>query len=541
MAATNLDQDVYGPSLHSRHEYCEAKVSKEGLIKAGTRTRLANGGVSAYDGAHATGDTYRDVNVSAIPTLPEAIQLSYVAEGAANIIYRFSLPSDFPEGVFPSGADKTHLLRLRKALPSGSPNLPAFAALRKIFFPLFPKEFILDTCIIRIPEGLIEKENAILKKREEVGDRPIKRTGLYLVGPPPLSGTPVDDNGEKPTLFESYGSLIEDMTPATPGVNAESGRYHREVLVEFKPKWLSPSPSAPIGARRCRTCALRISKEYKKLGTIVIGNGSGNPGHWCPFDLASGEPHRIRLAVRGILSQKGAILTGWKGKNGRKGEINGYEGMILEDKVVGYFCGPKGKKLLGLLKKYQGSWDQHGPAAIFGEKGDKNTVPLAGEDRNDSEWGNQWSEHVKKYLMAMTVRDLTLFLKVDLSTPPARDPNASDESVQARIGDLDLKSPENGKAKYWIDVENKLCEGGWYTATEKTRHTNGHRPQVTRKASVAGDKRKHGEVEGEIVDGRKIGPTGESIEVLIERERDEEGLDEDIKPEETGTVSWCRL
>jgi len=48
-------------------------------------------------------------------------------------------------------------------------------------------------------------------------------------------------------------------------------------------------------------------------------------------------------------------------------------------------------------------------------------------------------------------------------------------------------------------------------------------------------------VEGEIIDGRRLGPTGESIEVLIERERDEEGLDEDIKPEETGTVSWCRL
>ena len=112
--------------------------------------------------------------------------------------------------------------------------------------------------------------------------------------------------------------------------------------------------------------------------------------------------------------------------------------------------------------------------------------------------------------------------------------------VQARIGDLDLKSPGNGKAKYWIDVERKLLEGGWYTATEN-HHTNGHRPQVTRKASAVGDKRKHGEVEGKIVDGRRIEPTGEPIEVLIERERDEKGLDEDIKPEETSTVSWCRL
>ncbi|KAF8420505.1 inositol-pentakisphosphate 2-kinase-domain-containing protein [Tirmania nivea] len=533
MAATNLNQG-----------YCEAELSKEDLIATDTRTSLASRGISTCNGARAAGNenvTYRDVNESAIPALPDAIQLSYVAEGAANIIYRFSLPSGFHKGVLPSRVDKTHLLRLRKALPSGSPNLPAFAALQKVFFPLFPKEFILDTRIIRIPRGLIEKENAILKKREEEGDRPAKRAGLYLVGPPPLPGTPVYGIGEKPTLFERHGFLVEDMTPAAPGVDAESGRYRREVLVEFKPKWLLPSPSAPVGARRCRTCALRILREYKKHGTIVVGNGSGNPGHWCPFDLASGDLHRIRLAVRGMLSQKGAMLTGWKEANGGKGEINGYERMILEDKVVGYFYGPKGKKLLGLLKEYQRDWDQHGPAAIFGEKGDKNTEPLDSEDGHDREWGDEWSENVKKYLMVMTIRDLTLFLKVDLSVPPTRDLDASDESVQVRIGDLDIKSPRNGKAKYWIDVERKLCEGGWYTATEEIRRSNGQRPQVTMKVSAIGDKRKHGEVEGEIIDGRRIGPTGESIEVLIERERGEEGLDEDITPEETGTVSWCRL
>jgi len=404
MAATNLDQD-------SRHEFCETEASKESFTAAGTRASLVNGMISAHDRTRARGDenvtTYRDVNVSTIPALPEAIQLSYVAEGAANIIYRFSLPSDFPEGVLPPRVDKTHLLRLRKALPSGSPILLAFVALQKIFFPLFPKEFILDTHIIQIPEGLIGKENAILKEREKEGDRPMKRVGLYLVGPPPPL-SPVDG---KSTLFERYGYLVEDMTPAAPGVDAETGRYRREVLVEFKPKWLLPSPSAPVGAMRCRTCALRISKEYKKYGTIVVGNGSGNPGHWCPFDLASGEPHRIRLAVRGMLSQKGAILAGWKGAGGGKGEINGYERAILENKVVGYFCGPKGKKLLGLLKQYQGAWDQHGPAAIFGEKGDRNTEPLAVGDGH-GEWGDRWSESVKKYLMAMTVRDMTLFLKV---------------------------------------------------------------------------------------------------------------------------------
>jgi len=113
--------------------------------------------------------------------------------------------------------------------------------------------------------------------------------------------------------------------------------------------------------------------------------------------------------------------------------------------------------------------------------------------------------------------------------------------VQARIGDLDLKSPENGKAKYWIDVERNLWEGGWYTATEETAPTNGHRLQMTRGTSAVGDKKKHGEIGGEVVDGRGIGPTGEPIEVLIERERDEGGLDEDIQPRDINITSWCRL
>ena len=35
------------------------------------------------------------------------------------------------------------------------------------------------------------------------------------------------------------------------------------------------------------------------------------------------------------------------------------------------------------------------------------------------------------------------------------------------MGDLDLKSPEGGKAEYWRRTERRLIDGGWYTATEK--------------------------------------------------------------------------
>ena len=55
---------------------------------------------------------------------------------------------------------------------------------------------------------------------------------------------------------------------------------------------------------------------------------------------------------------------------------------------------------------------------------------------------------------------------MDLLAPTPSDPTARDESVQARIGDLDLKSPKNGKAKQWIGTERKLTDEGWYAGTE---------------------------------------------------------------------------
>jgi inositol-pentakisphosphate 2-kinase len=39
-----------------------------------------------------------------------------------------------------------------------------------------------------------------------------------------------------------------------------------------------------------------------------------------------------------------------------------------------------------------------------------------------------------------------------------------DHLIEARIGDLDLKSPS--KAQYWKDTENALINEGWYTGTE---------------------------------------------------------------------------
>lgn len=39
-------------------------------------------------------------------------------------------------------------------------------------------------------------------------------------------------------------------------------------------------------------------------------------------------------------------------------------------------------------------------------------------------------------------------------------------AIEARLGDLDLKNPDELKANYWRDVEQQLIDGGWYMGTE---------------------------------------------------------------------------
>ena len=39
--------------------------------------------------------------------------------------------------------------------------------------------------------------------------------------------------------------------------------------------------------------------------------------------------------------------------------------------------------------------------------------------------------------------------------------------IEARLGDLDLKTSSGKKAEYWRNLERQLIDEGWYRATEK--------------------------------------------------------------------------
>ena len=230
------------------------------------------------------------IDMSYIPELPPQTSLQYLAEGAANIVYRFIIPPTSPsiaaditpdnqmdgsESTTPPATEidalcydlifKGKLLRLRKGLASTVSNEESFKRFQDVIRRLFPAENLVEQGLVRLPSSMIADCNRQLHLDESSRARPRKRCGVYLA----------ED--------EPYGTLIPDMSP-----NTDVG----EVLVEFKPKWLAQSPSAPPGSTRCRTCALRAMKQAKqRCGEEDM------PFSLCPLDLVSRDRFKLERAV----------------------------------------------------------------------------------------------------------------------------------------------------------------------------------------------------------------------------------------------------
>ena len=129
--------------------------------------------------------------------------------------------------------------------------------------------------LVRLPKGFIQRCNNRLRDAERpagagggddddddddgggVSRRPRARHGVYLA------------------LDEPYGLLVTDMTGRADGA---------AILVEFKPKWLAQSPTAPVGARRCRNCALHAMRN-----ATVHPEKSTTSKLFCPLDLLVDE------------------------------------------------------------------------------------------------------------------------------------------------------------------------------------------------------------------------------------------------------------
>ncbi|RAH51564.1 inositol-pentakisphosphate 2-kinase [Aspergillus brunneoviolaceus CBS 621.78] len=65
--------------------------------------------------------------------------------------------------------------------------------------------------------------------------------------------------------------------------------------------------------------------------------------------------------------------------------------------------------------------------------------------------------------LGMTLRDCTMFIRI---------PKDETSRIEVRLGDLDLKTGAGGKAKYWLDLELRLNDEGWYMGARSSVSEN---------------------------------------------------------------------
>ncbi|KAK5946649.1 Inositol-pentakisphosphate 2-kinase [Knufia obscura] len=301
------------------------------------------------------------------------ISFSYLTEGAANTIWnvRFSHDSNL------SQHDSAVVLRMRKDIPSTIPMLGLKEQFEERIAPLFffDPSLLLPVQLIQLGPGVIEDMNQQLHHLENTKHRKAMRTGAY-----------------HPSFeIEPYAMLMPNLIHGLGKV------------VEFKPKWLVQSPSAPRDAQRCRTCALNAMRRAKGV------SGRGDSG-FCPFDMLSSNEKILSSALRNVWSENGSLL----------------------DFVTAFRV-----KVQPALRQLQKLQRQHSDVGL------EDFLNPAGKD----------------FSVAMALRDCSIVLKV--VKVPHDDTRLHIPIV--KLLDLDLKDAGGGKLAKWARMEAELIEDGWYT------------------------------------------------------------------------------
>ncbi|KAH8126648.1 inositol-pentakisphosphate 2-kinase-domain-containing protein [Trichoderma asperelloides] len=363
------------------------------------------------------------VSVSLLPQGTKPVRL--VGEGAANVVFEIKLPPNsgmdtqfqgtlpfFLLSFFPSkGARHTQikgsgkrpkrsltlrcgytdpvanrysvpigkLLRVAKAQALGRTPVSSNYYLRQ-------QEFFIREIQPHLGDHAVRQELVVLHKSNIVDELNAMLRDVNHLRKPKFQGSFIGR--------ASWGFLVEDMRP-----NGADG----SMLIEFKPKWLLQSPSAPKNAIRCRQCALELRNYLKAPGTkapcpekkpcpIMLANPD------CPQQVAS--PFRIAPQLSGL--------------------HNNERIQAALDKIIHH-------KAIQALRNCQKSLDHAGPLK-----------PIPNLD----------------FVVAMTLRDCTCFALI---------PPNDDGEIKLRFGDFDWKDPER-KSSHWRGTEKDLIDGGFYTA-----------------------------------------------------------------------------
>ncbi|KAL7798486.1 inositol-pentakisphosphate 2-kinase domain-containing protein [Trichoderma ceciliae] len=311
--------------------------------------------------------------VSILPRGTKPVRL--VGEGAANAVFEIKVPpSSRVDAQF-----QGKLLRVAKTQALGrTPTSSDYYFRQQEFFireiqPHLGDYAVCQELVVLHKSGIVDELNAMLRDVNHL--RKSKFQGSFIG-------------------HASWGFLVEDMRP-----NGDDD----SMLIEFKPKWLLQSPSAPKNALRCRQCALEL-RNYLKTPHAKVPCPERRP---CPIALANPDcpkqvasPFRIAPQLSNLRDDKCI--------------------QAALDKIIHH-------EAIRMLRDCQKKLDRVGPLRPSADLG---------------------------FVVAMTLRDCTCFALI---------PSGGDEEIKLRFGDFDWKDPEK-KFSHWRDTEQDLIDGGFYTA-----------------------------------------------------------------------------
>lgn len=302
------------------------------------------------------------------------VSFSYLTEGAANVVWLIHLYDSNLQR-----HDASTVLRMRKDIPSTVSMLDLKRDFEERIAPLFAfdQSLLMPVDLIETCPMVIELVNDRLQQLEISSARNALRNGIYH------------------PEFE-----------VEPHAMFMSNLYHGPgKLIEFKPKWLVQSPSAPRDAQRCRTCALNSRRRAKG------GSGRGDSG-FCPFDLLSSHDAVLSVALRQI----------WHDESSFEQFLEAFKSRVQPS-----------------LRQLQVLQEQHN------EVGLDHFLDHDGRD----------------FAVAMALRDCSVVLKVVPSQQSSKL-----EIPLVKLLDLDLKDTGGGKLEKWARMEGELIEEGWYTTSQ---------------------------------------------------------------------------
>ncbi|EFW99325.1 hypothetical protein CMQ_5746 [Grosmannia clavigera kw1407] len=355
--------------------------------------------------------------------LPTTVTCTFAAEGSANAVFQMRPGGVAAASTAASAAPvsttmlhpsiiTSHLLRVPKAAPGVSPHvcIDHHDYYVSVLQPLIGPDYLVGQRLVCGVTQLHPHLNRLLAAHD---DDPHRRRR------PDWAGCLVADNVD-------VALLVEDMTAATAAT----------ATIQFKPKWLAQSPTAPSGARRCRTCALSAA-----LASKGPGKTSRTPKP-CPLVLVAEEQ---ALRANGTAKAADRLDDALWDYLSRHLGPNDPASALLPAARAAIVRWVRTTDLFRRLAVIQREYDPKGALCI--RPGDDGAAAAQALDRLQT---------------AMTLRDCTCYLRVSLHV------DGRVSAVSAKLGDLDRKDGRRRLAR-WQAQERELIDGGFYTAAEEPR------------------------------------------------------------------------